>query len=118
MIAQMVITMEIIEIEVQTVVLRWYWNRTMVSKAHHPLFFNSRFVQSRWRPPLSSTKLNKLEGDANLLSEHIEANVEGGEDLDGNEGAGQQGASVEEENRRDRVVKEDFRGEDAEDFQR
>ena len=81
-------------------------------------FFNSRFVQSSWWPPLSSTKLNKLEGDANLLPKHIEANVEGGKDLDGNEGAGQQGAGVEEEDRGDRVVKEDFRGEDAKDFQR
>ena len=81
-------------------------------------FFNCRFVQSSWWPPLSSTKLNKLEGDANLLPEHIEAHVEGGEDLDGNEGASQQGAGVEEEDRGDRVVKEDFRGEDAKDFQR
>ena len=81
-------------------------------------FFNSRFVQSSWWRPLSSTKLNKLEGDANLLPEHIKANVEGGEDLDGNEGASQQGAGVEEEDRGDRVVKEDFRGEDAKDFQR
>ena len=81
-------------------------------------FFNSRFVQDSWWPPLSSTKLNKLEGDANLLPKHIEANVEGGKDLDGNEGADQQGAGVEEEDRGDRVVKEDFRREDAKDFQR
>ena len=81
-------------------------------------FFNFRFVQSRWWSPLNSTKLNKLEGDANLLPEHIEANIEGGEDLDGNERASQQGARVEEEDRGDRVVKEDFRGEDAKDFQR
>ena len=81
-------------------------------------FFNCRFVQSSWWPPLFSTKLNKLEGDANLLPEHIEANVEGGEDLDGNEGASQQGASFEEEDRGDRVFKEDFRREDAKDFQR
>ena len=81
-------------------------------------FFNSRFVQSSWWSSLSSTKLNKLEGDANVLPEHIEANLEGGEDLDGNKGAGQQGAGVEEEDRGDRVVKKDFRGADAEDFQR
>ena len=81
-------------------------------------FFNCRFVQSSWWPPLSSAKFNKLPDNTNLLPEHIEANVERGEDLDGNEGADQQGASVEEEDRGDRVVKEDFRGEDAKDFQR
>ena len=81
-------------------------------------FLNCRFVQNSWWPPLSSTKLDKLEGDANLLPEYIEANVKRGEDLDGNKGASQQGAGFEEEDRGDRVVKEDFRGENAKDFQR
>ena len=57
----------------------------------------------------SNSKLNDLPGDANFLK----ANVERGEDLDGNEGAG-----LEEGDWGDRVVKEDFRRENAEDFQR